>query len=129
MKLSKEEFKALQTHWYEKAKESGFNDIEPEIKRDLSCFFRDKSQLEVATKQEYYQLINQWVYDETTQFRNDFDKHVMRLHAEGARIKDIVEHLHALGGNHGRQVVRLIIRRYEMKWKIRYYTRKQLNLK
>lgn len=129
MKLSDQEFKALQKYWYDRAKESGFHDIEPEIKSDLSHLYRDKTQLEIVTKQEYYTLLNHWVYDENTQFRNEFDKHIMRLYAEGARIKSIIEHLNSLGKDCGRQAIRLIIRRYEMKWKIRYYTRKQLNLK
>ena len=116
MKLSAEEFLALQKHWYEKAKESGFKDIEISHQSRINL----NETVKIANE-EYYALITHRAHDPATHFKNDVDKFIMLHHAEGARIKDIMEGLECMGLSRDRKNVRLIIRRYAMKWKIRYY--------
>ena len=119
MKLTREEFLALQKHWYEKAKESGFKDIElsQESRVNLNEAVR-------IANEEYFTLITHKAHDPDTHFKNDVDRFIMLHHAEGEKIRDIMKGLECLGLSKDRKNVRLIIRRYAEKWKISYYKKK-----
>jgi hypothetical protein len=148
MKLTKDEFRKLQREWYKKLEESGFKDIE-RFKDDELVFKRsgiDNSRCiewyieatdlgtieelsEGAIKAEYFRIIAQTAKDEETTYRNEVDRHILIRHSEGAKIKTIVTELQELGMPRHRLSVRFIIRRYEMLWGLRRWTRRQLNKK
>ncbi len=139
MKLTKEQYKNLQEQWYSKLAESGFVDIE--LHKDNRLVFMgvllgedflgiefDDAQV-VQAKQIYFTLLSERTQDERTTFKSLVDRHILQRHAEGALVKTIVEELLALGTPRDRKSVRIIIRRYEVEWDIRYYTSRQLNKK
>lgn len=135
MKPTKEEFKKLQKEWYQRLSDQGFDDIE-KIRNDhvvliksSSYSYRDMDAICREAKEQYFILLEQKSKDVSTQFRNDIDKHIMIRHSEGAHINTIVRELDALQMPRERKSIRIIIRRYEMAWNIRCYTKKQLNVK
>lgn len=140
MKLDSKEFKQLQKHWYELLAESGFKDIE-RIKEDGECVLIqapgywavNNQKLEprkdyVQAKTAYFRLLGLCANAAFTMFRNDIDEHILIRRSEGAQIKTIVEELAIMGTPRDRYSVRIIIRRYEMKWGLKYYTPKQLHI-
>lgn len=155
MKRSDEEFKKLQQYWYERLEQDGFIDIEKDEDRllkyqyDLSKSirdahntltpnltvnmtrdsYRDTRDLKINTKTEYFAAIRAMIGDEKTVFRNEIDRYILRRHSEGAMIKDICEELLIQNIKKDRKTIRIMIRRYEMKWNIRAYSNKQLNRK
>jgi hypothetical protein len=126
-KLTKLEFLELQQQWYERLKLFGFNDIES----NHNGRFYLKSHISIQSldeeRKQYFESIRSKISDETTSYRSNLDKIVMQNHAEGSKIKDICQELSRNGLNRDRRAVRIIIRRYEMAWGIRYYTRKELD--
>lgn len=141
MKRSSEAFKKLQRDWYEILKRSGFEDIEND---DLSLVSKSgnhdvifneeeddhySNDIEAKSHELYYQRLSESINDPAVVFKNEAHWYIMTRHTEGAMIEEIVRELVALGMKRTRLSIRYIIRRYEMKWKIRFYTRKQLNLK
>lgn len=135
MKLSRQEFKQLQSEWYDLLEKSGFKDIEehkdgePILSQTASCCYRGADEFEREMKSQYFRTIAQAVHDENTVFRNEIDRYILVRHAEGAKIKDIKLELMALGGYRCRNSICFIIRRYEAAWGIRYYDDKKLNIK
>lgn len=133
MKVTKQEFKKLQQYWYKRLEQEGFKDIEKaqEIAHEQNFLkeYQSLNSIYRHTKEDYFRLLNQAIHDENTQFRNHIDKYILTRYAEGARIKTIVQELLNLGMSRDRYSVRIIIRKYEMAWNIKTYTRKQLHLK
>lgn len=130
MKLSKDEFRALQQAWYKKLRRTGFKDIEtpdgqflcavPDAYRKMDLYNR-----EIRT--EYFRFMGHAANDEKTVYRNQADRHILIRFSEGAKIKVIVEELTLMGTPRRRRAVRYIIRRYEMAWGIRSYNNKELD--
>lgn len=143
MTTSKEQFEALQREWYQKLADSGFDDAEVLVNgemhlvhRSFQLFFtrpwkkkRKFSVDEINQIADYYMALRGFVECPETEFRNEIDKIVMSKHAEGSKIKDIWLELKAYGKTRDRYSIRIIIRRYEMAWGLRCYTRKQLHRK
>jgi hypothetical protein len=135
MKLPKHEFKKLQKQWYKILKDSGFNDIEREKDEQLVLTqtaaypFRNTDEFLRIIKEEYFRCMSQKALDENTVFRNEIDKYILLRHSEGAKIKIIGEELVSRGTSRDRKSIRIIIRRYEMAWGIRFYGPRELNLK
>ena len=134
--MDKDEFEKLRAQWYEKLAQSGFKDREDLIDGELKLqeeapFIRYKCMPPhiKAAKGEYYQVINNRVNDDETKFRNETDRYVMMRHSEGAQIKQITDELNILSAERDRKTIRIMIRRYEMAWGLKSYTRKELNLK
>lgn len=129
MKLSKDEFRNLQREWYQKLKDIGFKDIEKLHGDELLLIQSASRSIDMCTllvSEEYYRNIGQKALDEDTEFRNEVHKHILVRHSEGAKIKTIISELNERGLSRTKESVRVIIRRYEMKWGIRTYTEKQL---
>lgn len=127
------QFKALSKVWDYKLEQTGFKDVEIEIKGDralkqkaTNCY-RQASQLERESRLEYYCFLGYLVHN--TQFENEIDKLVMFKHSEGATIKEIVEVIKATGNRRDRRTIRFIIRRWQAKWGIKSWTLQQMNLK
>jgi hypothetical protein len=125
MKITDAEFKQLQTEWYRKLADSGFRDVERSGRVGPSPTTSE----EILIRETYYSRLNEAIYDEQTEFRNEIDKHILTRHAEGAAINTIVNELREFGTPRQRKAIRFIIRKYVMNWGIRSFTRKQLNLK
>jgi hypothetical protein len=123
----------LQRHWYKILEDSGFEDIEQLVRGELvlkqtaNHSMWDKDPFDREMDQEYFRLIFHKACDPTTAYRNEVDKLIMQMHADGAKNIDIVRALETRGDPRCRRAVRVIIRKYEMMWNIRKYTRKQLN--
>lgn len=127
------EFKTLQDHWYKRLESEGFQDNEVRVgdfvvlKQRAARPYRDLGELSRETKECYYRILAQQVQE--AEFRNDVDKLVLTWFADGMKIKKICEELERRGIGRCRVAVRFIIRRYEMRWGMRIYSRKELNLK
>lgn len=136
MKLSKDEFKKLQQHWYQVLADHGFEDIE-QIKNGrltltpIADRFYEKTRDAFwrEDRESYFRVLGQLVHDQDTFFRSDTDRLIMTRYAEGSTVKAITEELALFGVSRHRHSIRFVIRRYEVKWQIRNYNHKQLNVK
>lgn len=136
-KLTKEEFKKLQTEWYQKLQDSGFKDLEERFENPLCLRIQDRADYyfkrlaphKRKDKEEYFNVLTAIVYNPSTQFKNPTDKFILYAYVEGHRISAIIKSLAQLGVLRNRKTIRILIRRYEMRWHLRKYTRKQLNLR
>lgn len=135
MKKMGDKFRTLQKHWYKILEDSGFKDIEKLVDGKLflkeiaphSFWYMDEFECEM--RGEYYRAISKIAFDENTLYKNDVDRMILQMHAEGIKISAIMNALKMKGESKHRLSIRYIIRRYEMAWKIRHYTPKQLNKK
>ena len=120
MKRNHERFKNLQTQWYEKLKESGFEDIEKGkyLKQNSNnCYRQNRNQTYREAKTSYFELIGQKSHDEV--FPNVVAESIMILRSQGHLINEISSHLEMTKTKpHHRQTIRWIIRYYENKWGI-----------
>lgn len=92
-------FKSLQTEWYKKLKDSGFNDIEQDednlTQWSSSKIYRgqnngasfEDAMLKREMTTEYYRLAGQFLHEHV--FKNDKEKLIWRLHSEGLSLRDI----------------------------------------
>lgn len=130
MKGPGDQLKELQKLWYKILEDSGFVDIEKLIngrlvlKQNAAHNLWEQDPLDCELEREYFRLVSHKVNDEATIFRNESDRMILQMHADGLKIKDITAVVFR-----DRKTVRHIIRRYEMAWNIRIYTRRQLNKK
>lgn len=137
MGLSKEQFRALQEHWYEILEDSGFKDIEKitngelVLRRSSSTIYSTykSDNFNKAMKEEYFRIMSQISQDIETKFKNEVHKYILFRYCEGSRIKEIVIELKARGTPRTRDSVRYIIRRYENRWGVKSYGPKELHVK
>lgn len=131
-------FNQLHDEWYEKLKSKGFVDQEKKIgsKYELiqqsSNVYRQASDVIRENKIAYFDLLQEHIAKDI--FSNEVHKVIMERRALGFKIKEIVSTLEELGlrsdrktKNIDRKTIRYIIRNYEHKWKIRYWTKDQLD--
>jgi len=129
----KKGFKNLARSWNKILAESGFDDAEVELKDDralkqrASNSYRQASQLERESKFEYYTFLGHLAFN--TVFPTELERLVMTRHSEGATIKEIVEEINLRGISRDRKTIRYIIRRWQMKWGVKTWTLRQMNLK
>jgi len=132
MKLNKNEFNKLRNEWYEILRENGFNDIETingDLRRSSSEIYRYVDEFSKVMKEDYFRMLSQAINDDATVFKSSIDKYIMRRHSEGAEIKTIMAELFNYGISRYKEAIRFTIRKYEMRWGIKYYTRTQRGLK
>lgn len=119
-------FKALQNKWEKKLLESGFVDAEKmfygslHLKQPVCNYvYRYNMFVEAVreNRQLYFELLGEFFHKE--QFNDEVERLIMERRAEGVKIKHICEELKSLKERCHRQTVRLIIRKYEIKWGIR----------
>lgn len=140
------EFKNLEDIWNEKLKDSGFLDHESDkgkIKKNgTENNYLASDQLLREVKEEYHSQIGYFANNTDVLngekdlslfvyacFPNELEKLVMVRHSEGATIKEIVEEIHVHGLTRDRKTIRYIIRRWQMKWGIKSWSLRQMNLK
>lgn len=127
----KQDFKALQKTWYQRLEEAGFRDIECIVegkyvlKANSFHIHKGEDPLILENKRIYFILISQRFEGES--FGSEVDRLILFMYSNGKRIKEICEALARKGESRCRRTVRVIIRRYEMKWGLRKYSRKELN--
>lgn len=129
----KPSFEELEKYWYDRLKKEGFKDIEKKVGNErvliqrASNVYRQATEVERENKRSYYELISSHVQHE--QFTDPTDELIMCRRAEGITIKEISAELKKLGERCHRQTIRFIIRKYELKWKVRNWNPDQLATK
>lgn len=136
MKLSHAEFIQLQKEWYQKLRESGFEDIERFDGQEQLVLIQaayplraERDEFLRNCKAEYFRSMALAARDQDTVYRNEVDKYIIERYVDGANIKTIVLELKDRKMPRDRNSVRFIIRRYEMQWGLRHYSYKQLHIK
>jgi hypothetical protein len=92
------QFLELQKKWYEKLKESGFDDIEFGEKQELlkcwesSHFYMTQDQFD--NKREYYHLASQFLF--FYKFESKLDRIIWKFHAHGFTYRKIARRLNAV---------------------------------
>lgn len=137
MKQKKTELKALQKIWYQKLKDSGFEDIErggsivfetvTSSSNKIRTVYVKKEDREI--EEEYYRRLYEAAHSETARYKNKADKIILTNFSNGVSITEIVEILCQRGCPRHRHTIRFVIRRYEMLWGIRFYNKDQLGNK
>lgn len=115
-------FKKLSKQWDEKLKNKGFVDAEKDTASGRALItssypLRNKGKGFEASKEDYYRLMGQAVYNNEA-FDSALDRLILLRHVEGVMIKDICKELQARGQSRDRGTVSNIIKRYEKKWKV-----------
>jgi len=135
--VKKEALNQLIREWYQIAKDSGFEDAEEitktgdiKLKRYDSLRFKKRDDgrkvRAVLHDREYLDLVQEYVNDPNTEYRNNAERVIMMKHADQWLIKDIVVYLRRMRLYRHRHTVRLVIRRYLHRWGIRNFTLAQL---
>lgn len=127
----KPSFLALQKAWYQRLKDDGFSDIEhpsgTSLKRPTGADSKYRQDTTTREgKEAYFRLMAHLVNQE--KFVKEIDQVVMTLHANGAKIVDIQSALEKIGLTRTRGAIRFRIRKFEMRWGIKFYDKKGLNL-
>lgn len=126
-------FRELYKTWNSKLKSSGFVDSETDLQGDRALkqratnSYRQADQLERESRLDYYMLLGNLVHN--TNFNSEVDEIVMTLHADGFSIKEIMAEMGKKGFRRHRHTIRFIIKRWQMKWGIKHWSPKQMNLK
>lgn len=106
-------FLSLQKIWYKKLKESGFDDIEQSeqrLKAWHSSFFKvHYNKVLYEAKEEYYNRACQFLYEYS--FKNDKEKLIWEMHANGTSIEEITKVLLKKGFKTYKNFVHLTIQR------------------
>lgn len=92
--------------------------------QDLSLFVTDRIQLEA--KEEYYRVMSHLAYDIDTPYDNKAHEYILKKWSDGETIAKISEGLTTLGEDRERKAIRFTIRRYEMRWGLKSYRRKEI---
>ena len=89
--MNQRQFNTLKNEWYQKLRETGFEDIEREV-GGLQVFHGRKNRLseilnipyEVRlAKEQYFRVLSQILSDEKTEFYSENHRKIMELHLEG----------------------------------------------
>jgi len=118
------EFIELEKEWYLKLEKAKFEDVEKQIngngalKQRASNCYRSASQIERENKQRYYELLQQALEDEVG-FRDHVERLVMDRKASGITITNICIELDEMGERCYRGTIRKIIKKYEIKWRVK----------
>lgn len=124
-------FKKLQKHWYDKAR---FKDLEKFEHGDLVLRVKDfkpnhdkryyNNPHWYKSKEEYYYLCTQaFAKDQIDDQRDHF---ILLWNSNGLKRTEIKQRLEEIGHFVHRQTIRFVIRRFEVKWKIRSWSKQQL---
>lgn len=93
-KKSANDFKKLQTEWYKKLEDSGFQDVEQDestLKEWSLQFLRDRTTRLRESREPYFRLAGHFLHD--YQFETDRDRIIWEYHSEGLKVEEIVDTL------------------------------------
>jgi hypothetical protein len=126
-------FKKLSVVWEKKLKKSGFEDAEREhcgkvfLKQLAENAYGKTDKLERETRLEYYLLLSHLV--DSAVFPNRLEELIMHKHADGFSITEIVNEAKKEKLPVFRHTVRYIIRRWHMRWGLKYWSLQKMNLR
>ena len=130
----KKTFKVLLVKWNKKLEDTGFEDCEVELEKDrvlkqgsATRHYKDLTQFERDSNLEYFYFLGHLANN--TVFPNELEKIIMLKHSEGATVNEIIESAKLKKLSVCKKTVRYIIRRWQMKWGIRSWSLRQMNLK
>lgn len=118
------DFKKLEKEWYERLRQSNFQDIEEVVngksvlKQRASNCYRAEDPVRIESKRKYYELLSHHYHQEQG-FRDEVEEYVMAMRAKGNSIEEISNKLVAAKERCYRGTIRKIIQKYETKWSIR----------
>lgn len=99
---SRTDFEQLQSHWYQKLKEDGFEDIETsmgnssKLKAWHSVYFHARHSPEnFAFQEEYYRRAS--IFLEDYSFSSHLEEEIWRYHTYGFSIRDTAKDLQTMG--------------------------------
>lgn len=136
------DFKALQKAWYERLENEGFADAETLVDgdmvlKDAAPQHHERVERNFHERDSYFNVIQQLIVD--TAFDRESDRIILTMHADGANYSEILDALRLQGPRYPprfrsplmrcrrcRNTIWWTIRRYEMRWGLRKYTRRQL---
>jgi DNA-binding NarL/FixJ family response regulator len=123
VKSRSKELRELQKQWYQKLEDDGFVDVEKR-RRSSNVYTSDVKnghhEVTREAKQRYYELLAH-AYNTEQAFVSEDHRLIMKLASQGYSPGEI-----ALAVPRDRKTIRIIIRRYENKWGVRQWTRKQM---
>jgi uncharacterized Zn finger protein len=93
------EFERLQQHWYQKLKDSGFEDIElPSggLKKDIQNNIKRRAFEEQSSRQDYYSQVDTFL--RAYQFDSFLDEAIWTLFSEGKSIRETAKLLSSTRG-------------------------------
>jgi hypothetical protein len=121
-----DEFKKLQSQWYRKLKESGFEDVEQSVRgRDYlkawhSVYFKARYDPHTFnSKQIYYERASQFLWEYKFPWKEGFsltnvkEREIWRLHSEGCSVRTIAEYLNEHGWKANKDNVNHTIQRLQ----------------
>ena len=118
------DFKKLESEWYEKLEKDKFQDAEKKIngklvlkQRATNCY-RSSKTLERETKQRYFELLGQKLHLEK-EFRDEVEEFIIEKRSQGFKIKEICQILRRINERNHRDTIRETLRKYEIKWRIK----------
>lgn len=121
-------FRETQREWKKRLKDSGFKDIENDKQHIVgSNLSSDNKKVSKQERFDYFRMIINKLYSDSLVVPPDInprDLIVMAMRGNGYLLKQIAKE-----NKIDRRTVRFIIRRYEHLWGIRFWTKKQRNLK
>ena len=119
--------------WNKKLKDSGFNDQEIEIagervlnQRSTNAY-KQATELERQCRLDYFRLLGYLANN--TIFPNRLEQFILLSHAEGKTTPEIAEEMKTHGVIKNKRTIGFIIRRWQMRWGIKTWTLKQMNLR
>lgn len=122
-----QEFKKQQEEWYNRLKSEGFKDIEICLNGEFHLMQRSRP-TPTDEKLQYFQALTYFANNEP--FDNKIDEFILIKRADGFKIKDISNEMKQMKlAHYHRESIRYIIRKYEMRWGLKFYKPSQLSFK
>lgn len=118
----KKTFRLLSQEWNKKLEQSGFKDIETELKigervlkKGANNCFSKADDFKKETTLEYYLFLGHLAHN--TLFPSDLEKHVMIRHSEGKTYREI-----AIEIKKHRHSVEFIVKRWQTTWGVKSWS-------
>ena len=132
--LEDEDVQGTSNQWNCILKDADFIDCETTdisgervLKQRATNAYRQADELERDTRLQYYSLLGHLAHN--TKFDSQIEQLIMIRHSEGAEIKEIVEEIKLTGSYRCRKMVLFIIRRWQMRWGVKTWSLKEMNLR
>lgn len=114
--INKAQLKQLQAEWYQRLRETGFDDIEQTAESNAKLrswhsyhFSIQHDPSRFQAKQEYYYKATQYL--DHGKFRTKTEKHLWKLHSEGLGLRQIVVVMKTNGFHYNKDQCAAIVRR------------------
>jgi hypothetical protein len=127
-------FEAASLEWEARLRDSGFVDVERQIKGErhltkpasLPNRLNETAEVVRESRLKYFTLLSQKCHDER-RFEDESDRLIMERTAEGRTIREISLELYRLGmPKSNRDTIRYVRRRYESRWGIKSWKKEEM---